>query len=89
MEADKRKIWYHKRLKVVPVSCQHPTWGKCGEGKRFDKAGLPTINESGRWSERYWQIKMPDGFPNGSWITVGTKQAAREFIERHPDWQPH
>ena len=86
MKPDRRKNWEDKGIEIRLVDCQHPTWGKCGEGLRFDKTGWPTNNETGTFYLRYWQFRMPDGFPGGSWMTVAYKKTARDFIDAHPKW---
>ena len=68
MKPDKRKIWEYKNCKIIPIDCQPPIWGKCGEPIDFGR---------GIVRNRYWRIYFPDE----SWIHVGTKQDAREYID--------
>lgn len=76
MKADIRRIWLYMDCQVVPVDCQHPTWGKCGEPKSFG---------DGICRNRYWRIEFPDG----SWVHTATKKSARDYIDNrlktHPE----
>lgn len=77
MKADLRKIWEYRGFKIVPVDCQHPTWGKCGEAEPFMETG-PTFSLRYIVRRRYWGIEL-----NGSRIVRGTKKTVREYIDQH------
>jgi len=64
---DKRLIWKYGNCKVIPINCQHPTLGKCGNPRYF---GLRLLNQ-------YWRIE----FPNNSWAYADTKKSAQKLIE--------
>lgn len=70
MKADIRRIWQYKGCKIIPVDCQHPTWGKSATPQDFG---------DGIYRNRYWRIEFPDK----SWIHSATKTTCREYIDNH------
>lgn len=67
MKADKRNQWTYKGCEIVPVDCQHPTWGKCGEPVYFTTA----------FRNRFWRVE----FRNKTWTHVEFKSDARRCID--------
>lgn len=68
MKADRRKIWHYKGKKVVPISCQDPTWGKCGEPLDFG---------DGIQRNRFWRVDKSDE----QMFVAPTKAAMRRAID--------
>ena len=67
MKKDRRLNWQYSGCKILPVNCQHPTWGKQAEPMLFD----------GVLRNRYWRVILPDK----TWVHCATKALCRRFIE--------
>lgn len=65
--SDNRAIWEYDDCQIVPINCQHPTWGKCAE----------PIDFGDKIRNLYWRIDFPDR----SWIHAGTKADCRSWID--------
>lgn len=64
---DKRLNWEYDGCQIVPINCQHPTWGKAAE----------PIDFGDKVRNLYWRIDFPDG----SWVHSGTKADCRSYID--------
>lgn len=67
MKVDIRRTWCYRWCQIVPIDCQHPTWGKSGEPIEFG---------DGKCRNRYWRIDFPDG----QWVWCSTKRECRGYI---------